>query len=146
MAKGYPDWFGISIFPQFGPFRWDYGGVTVIADDETDSIIRVDFKGKTYGGRWLIIDLLDDPDAMTVYTYVDDVEIASDSPWSMYANGFGLGYATPQKMLMLNRRRNRYMGAVRQDITFKESFEIKVANASGGDLTCTANLYCAEIV
>ena len=134
------------MFPQYGVYRWDYGGVTVIPDGDTESIIRVDFKGRTYGGRWLIIDNQHLPDTITVYTYIDDTVIASDSPYGMWQNGFDLGYATPQRMILMDYRRWRYMGSVREGITFRESFEIKVGNASGGNITCTGNLYSAHLV
>jgi len=54
MARGYPDFFGQSIFPKYGLPVHELKPVAVVAAGDTEIIFNVVGKGRTYGGwiRW----------------------------------------------------------------------------------------------
>ena len=50
MARGYPDFFGFSIFPQFGTLTEEDSGLFAIVTGNTQTLFTITQKGKSYGG------------------------------------------------------------------------------------------------
>lgn len=50
MAKGFPDWFGHSIFPVYGAFNEESGSYTQLASAASELVFTVTGKGVIRGG------------------------------------------------------------------------------------------------
>jgi len=81
MARGYPDFFGYSVFPYYGPAARDLGGVNVPGGGR-EVIVSLTGKRHVYAVQVTVLDV-DWSRNDSIYLYVDGVLIRSTSWWSL---------------------------------------------------------------
>lgn len=148
MARGYPDFFGMSVFPQYGPFQVDAAIAVNCPDSAITQVIALAGKGVTYGGYLQLIIAQLVKNQMSVIVTLDGNAFTQDIP------GPGATYLN-------DRQFNRFLrlfeyswdgtnGIVAYEIaegfTFNATLVIEVSNNNGIALAAQSNIWWAQVV
>lgn len=132
MAKGYPDFFGQSIFPYYGPLI-EENNTIMVTGPEYATLIDLDMKGVVAGG---IIQILLTAGASEDHSYFDILVdgdrlarlLCSELLNGVYTIGInGLVHTTDYDV-----RGEMYRCEITHDINFGERFQINVGSSWGG--------------
>ena len=87
MAKGYPDFYGCSIFPRHGPTYQDEQFNFTVEDGDTETIHDLGGKGRIIGGR-LYLHAFSNWAKVWPQVYIDGVQLTAnasiDGLWRLY--------------------------------------------------------------
>jgi len=140
MARGYPDFFGFSIFPFYGAIRYTGETLKVLPGGVETEIFTIIGKGRIWGGEWQVIHGTNLP-AISLNIYIDEDLAASIS----CSDSIDKGYAFPVGTLIYGTyydqiKGRRAYGLIVPNQTFGQSWSIKINNgdAAGGSGTCSA--------
>ena len=126
MAKGYPDFFGYSMFPYYGTI-YVTGTSTAVAAGATFTAISLTMKGYIHGG-FLQIEGFDDLTTVFIRVYIDGNMLAS-----RYLSTLIGKYSAPIPDQIMAARRisleaKEAMIGIQSSLTFRDSFLITVRN------------------
>jgi len=148
MARGYPDFFGFSVFPQYGPFQVQVAAGVNCPNGATTQVITIAGKGATYGGylHLSIAQLV--KNQMSVDLDLDGNVFTQDIP------GPGVIYYNDRQfMRFLRLFEYSWDGAtsiaayeIAKDFTFGVNLTISVTNNNGIALTAQSNIWWAQVV
>lgn len=144
MAKGYPDFFGYSIFPQFGVFQIENQPAAVIAHDTTGEVFSISAKGLIYSG-YCELYITGDDGLVTPKLTIDGYDTTYPPIESMLNIGFHGALDLPLILTRFNRNTSYYDIIIQRDITFANSFLFEIANASGANVTATGDIYWSRL-
>jgi len=148
MARGYPDFFGMSVFPQYGPFQVEAEVAVNCPNAATTPVIAIAGKGVTYGGylHLSIAQLV--KNQMAIDCTLDGNAFTQDIP----GPGF-LYYNDRQFKRFLRLFEYSWDGAtgivayeIAEGFTFNASLAIAVTNNNGIALTAQANIWWARVI
>jgi len=148
MARGYPDFFGQSVFPQYGPFQVQAVAGLNCPDSATTQIIEILGKGSTYGGYLHLVIAQQLKNQMNVDVDLDGNTFTQDIP------GPGVSYYN-------DRVFNRFLRLfeyswdgltsivayeIAAGFTFSVNLTISVTNNNGIALTAQSNIWWAQVI
>ena len=144
MARGYPDFFGFSVFPQYGPFTEEHGAPVDILAGNTRDFFELTAKGVIYDGYHRIYSCAD-PSNILINVTVDGDLIPSVSPdvllrYNLTSEG---DYLISLKEY--NPELGEYIVALRRGTTFSGTFKTTIINDSAGDITVISILQWANL-
>ena len=127
MGKGYPDFFGFSIFPQFGAYQFTDSGAIIVAAGTYGTLFDIDSKGKIYTG-YVSIQTLGLADTATIYLEmtVDGQRIDSQSIDEMLQINFRGSLDVPFVLTDYNRKTNYYTIVLQSDLSFSQSVKLRI--------------------
>ena len=141
MARGYPDYFGFSVFPSYGDFaREDFnenpGGGAVRYE-----IFGLTAKGKTAGGYFYVHTA-----PLTTNDFLLEVRIDGEyfSPGRVWADVNYNYSGNPDNILQLkyaNTRTHVYTYAFAKDWTFGYEFDLVATVFDINDITCLGSFF-----
>lgn len=147
MGKGYPDFFGYSIFPQFGAFQLTESGAVVVAADSYGTIFDISAKGVVYSGYVATQTLgLADTSSIFARLTVDGQEMYSRVLDDQLAYGFTAEIDIPFVLVDYNRATNLYVFVIQQDITFSQSFKLEMYTDITAQIFCHGYLSWAKVI
>lgn len=144
MARGFPDYFGQSIFLKYGSLQEEDDNGT-IDDGAKTAILSVDGKGKTYGGMlYWFGDASVYQDA--IFVDVDGVEVGGGSPAGglVYNN-----HLCDNRIITLSSLKADLLRAsvlIAKDITFEENITIYMDPFSADDRDWYIRLTWAKVI
>jgi len=149
MARGYPDFFGMPIFPSYGPAQLEDSGALVLAHGDTTDLVNIIGKGKTYGGElWF-----DGGGTIFVNTEIivtiDGIVSSQESPEWHFENGLDLDPNRIDRLVRLgyNTAGNKYCTYdFGKDYTFGQSLIVQLHNLSGANLTAQCWFRWARVI
>ncbi len=146
MAKGYPDFFGMPIFPQYGTFNALQIPFGAVASGVTATLWEITGKCRLYGGS-LRCDVATNEPANSKFTVtIDDVSHDCDIWRNM--TKFNSGYIGARFVDI--RRFDLVDGIfsfkVPGEIIFGLNYKLELVNASAGDIGPSGYLYYTEIL
>jgi len=144
MAKGYPDFFGFSIFPQYGSFQFDVINVNVPNLVNTE-LVAVAGKGVTHSG---IIEVSGTDLSLTDYftVVVDSTLIQYVDIEDIFPGGFTTVKDYPMTCSYWRYSDEKYKFKINSGITFRDSFAIWMVQVSGAAATVAGWLSWYKLV
>jgi len=148
MARGYPDFFGFSVFPQYGPFQVQAAVGINCPNAATTPVIEILGKGATYGGYLHLSIAQYLKNQMSVDIDFDGNVFTQDIP------GPGASYYN-------DRLFNRFLKLfdyswdgttsivayeIAKDFTFGVNLSISVTNNNGVAVSAQSNIWWAQVV
>lgn len=148
MARGYPDFFGMSVFPQYGPFQVESATGINCPNAATTQVIALAGKGVTYGGYLHLNLAQQSKNQMAVDITLDGNTFTQDIP------GPGAIYYNDRQFLRFLRlfeySWDGTTGIVAYEIaeafTFNATLVIELTNNNGVAVTAQANIWWAKVV
>ncbi len=126
MSKGYPDFFGYSIFPNYGNFQLTDSGAVIIPADSWGTIFNISAKGKIYSGYVGIQDLgLADTATIIARLTVDGDVMFSRSLDDLLNHGFVGDLDIPFSLTYYSKVNNFFVVTFPLDITFANSYKLE---------------------
>lgn len=144
MSKGYPDFFGFSVFPQYGAFiNESAGGVAVVAGASVD-FFDIQSKGRVYDG-YLRIYGCTLPATVSVRLTIDGVA----SQWGRldYLLRYNFTHETDYLFTLkkYNTSDDEFIVSFREGITFSSSIKATVLNSGADDIDVIAVFYYGKV-
>lgn len=145
MARGYPDFFGYSVFPGPGTGASSGGGVTAVAAGATETLIELNLKGSVFGGH-LYGDDLGPNGLYNIRVIVDGITI--DDCWlnNMYLLGEHHDTGFLLALYYYNKEDNDFALRVVEDLSFGYQFKLACQNADVNDVNMTTYIYYYRVV
>ena len=85
MARGYPDFFGFSVFPWYGALSSVLDNTTVIAPGNSATVVDLALKGRSQGGiLWLWSTASIDTDRVSIIIDGTEFAVWGFSVWESY--------------------------------------------------------------
>jgi len=145
MARGYPDFFGYSVFPYYGDLLEQDPMVAAVLAGDTETIFSLTHKGVVLGGylyiddsiNWLWINL-----RLTV----DSSELISFSIESFLGINLISCPGVPINILALDMEAKGAILAFTPQISFSTEYKVEIINASVDDLVIGGGLIYTKIV
>jgi len=149
MARGYPDFFGFSIFPSFGVPTEEVPGPIVIANGDRETIFQSVGKGKSYGGELWWDGNADCLDTVTLYITMDGVSFAYETVGVHLAYGFYVDesrFARVISACLWAADTGHVTYGFNRDITWGKEVLIEVKNSSGANITANGRFRWAKVI
>lgn len=137
MAKGYPDFFGFSIFMQYGSFRRKDEDLALVPAGDDETVLTISSKGQIYFGR-IGLSGIDTPSLVTPTITIDGAAFSLGTLFNMHARGDLHGNAYPCELFVYDVVYNVYEMDVKFGLTFVDSFVVSIQN--NDDLDCTVDI------
>jgi len=144
MAKGYPDFFGYSVFPQFGIYQVEEKGATVIPAGDSVTVFDVEGKGTIYGG-YMFFGKTDITGLITLSLTIDGFTVILPSIKTMLEAGWIGGLDLPFIVTEVNDAIPSYTVIVQANITFAEQFKITASANVTADASVNGKLFWAKL-
>lgn len=145
MAKGYPDFFGQSIYLRYGSINLKEVAEIVNPPSYDDNLVNIAAKGKIAGG-YLLFSTADDLQEWVLKLTIDGVTVFEDSIITLFED-----YVLEDPVTVINFQKydtlnGKYVIGFNDNISFESSFLLEltvdvVANAS----LITGNFYYQEL-
>lgn len=140
MSRGYPDDFGMSIFPSKGPFNQWAGGITLEGLCAFTTVIDINAKGTIYGGYLRCVD--DDLDLTShLRLTIDGTATPLRTLTDLFERSQGEGYYHPLKVFVYSTVPPRFSIELRPDIDFGINYKIELDNNSANLVTWVHEFY-----
>jgi len=147
MAKGYPDFFGFSIFPQFGAYQYTDSGAIVVAADTYGTIFDIDSKGKVYTGYLHIQTLgLANTASIFVEMTVDGQMIISRPLDVLLQIGFTGALDVPFILTDYNKDTNYFTIVFMSDFSFSQSVLVRIYTDATAQIFVHGYLIWAKVI
>ena len=145
MAKGYPDFFGYSVFPYYGDLLNQDVLVPGVVALDTATLFEISHKGILFGG-YLYLFSTDAPPTDLLVITVDGSVVFSDSCLHLYWFGYtdsgstfvclrSLNYVDLHRTLEFNRQ-----------ISFSTEFKVELTAGADSDITTIGRIAYTAIV
>ena len=132
MAKGYPDFFGFSIFSQYGSFQMGEYLLAASLANSTTTIFNLEGKGKVYSAR-LHSNIAVDPSNLAVQVIVDGITTGAHGIKTLLKYGIRGSLDMPFVVTEYDEAFPQFTLVIQQDISFVSSFVVQfVLGALGG--------------
>jgi len=141
MAKGYPDYFGQSIWPKYGTMFRQGVISPVIIPGATGDIFSLSRKAIAYGGVIECLGLNVDVFDIVVRVQIDGSLIIQRTPNNMMDYGETGESLSPVTLSVYNKTELRFSLQVQRDISFMTNFRIYLTNTSVANLGFGGGLY-----
>lgn len=145
MAKGYPDFFGFSVFMQYGSFQRKAEDLNLVEDGDTETVLTISGKGKIYFGQ-LTLSGIDSPDLVTPIITIDGSVFSLGTLFYLHSLGDMKGSAFPVSVFVYDAVYNVYALSMEGGITFVDSFSIAIENNDDLDCTVDAAIGWSEVI
>jgi len=147
MARGYPDFFGVPIFPSYGPLERTQSGPILIATANNQDVINVAAKGRSYGGHLEYHGTGNVFDATQVIVTIDGQILTGMFASTLLERGHQQSYGLFARLLGYWRTATtEYVNyQFSPDFTWGLSCVINVINNSGANILGTGAIYWAEV-
>ena len=146
MAKGYPDYFGQSIWPKYGTLLWDHAAFNIPVPATTILYEKI-FSGVL---AYLELKIVDHSNLSDPYfsVYVDGSKIHSITLLQMVAEGAHPGSHAPLVCRYAERAIVNYFYTIElgHDIPFRTSIKIDALTALPDDFFIATSFGCYSIV
>lgn len=143
MARGHPDYFGMSVFPKFGPFNREYV-VKAITSIGYTTLIDIEGKGQIYGGVSHVssgVAILND----YYYILIDGVD-AGAYPFSyLYDHGYFSQPFLPVSLLRYDKVSHDMDVLFGARFTFEQTFQIKYYANSAINRNTTTRIFWSQV-
>jgi len=143
MARGYPDFFGVSIFPWYGAYLLS-AEITPIGAGLTVDTFVLNHKAVIMGG-YFELNTVPDLNNVNVNVFCDGTSMI-DLPlitWITY------NLTTPDGSLLYlirdDREHDYVMWGINQGVSIGQSFHIQVVNLTANPITAAGRLFYANI-
>ena len=144
MAKGYPDFFGHSVFPQLGSFINESEGPDVIANGDTHDVFSISGKGCVYDGYHRIY-LCTDFSLTSVRLTIDGVA----SQWAALDTLLEYRFTQEGEYIYTLQQYcpedQQAIIAIRDEITFATDFKSEIRNLTGFNISAVSVFYYAKV-
>lgn len=142
MARGYPDFFGQSIFPKFGALTYVDLASGVVAPGNWATVVDVSTKGQIHSCLIAIQEIGGTSEAVSIKVTVDGLELFN---WNVVAlknyaldkNRSWLAY-----LVLYDTETPLYGISLSDSITFEQSLKVEIAPDPIA-LSCVSTGYCA---
>ena len=136
MARGYPDWFGLPVFPSYGPIK-SASGVKVVAASTQTTILEINAKAVTVTG--LFYAAIDHPfSSQTIYITVDGLLITQSNLNGLFDPTVLTVSPGIIKAAYASRETDIFRAVIIEGVTFGEQLLIEYLHTKAGN---TANVY-----
>jgi len=148
MARGYPDFFGFSIFPSFGiPTEEDSGGVAVVSGT-SPILVNIAGKGRSYGGEIWYSGNQNAIRLTQVIVTLDGVVFNDEVPTGHITYGFHLDshrFITLIACSLGTPTASWVAFTFGKDFTWGQTLTIALNNVSGADLAARCRYRWAQV-
>ena len=148
MARGYPDFFGTPIFPNYGPLEQDDSGGFIIATGTDETLINITGKGRFYSGRLRYNGIGDVVNLTFPIITVDGDIVTYEPPYETFIYGYYLDKSRVINLVQYEKTTTGqnvvYMFC--KDFLWGESLEVKLQNDSGNIITGRCWVEWAEVI
>lgn len=138
MARGYPDFFGYSIFPSYGLFLTHDQTIAPMLDTEDFNMIDIAGKGKVHGG-YLDIDSLASMAGVSITITIDGVYYGTYIPFNDREDAIFAPGADLLWLMLYDPDSGHVVYGIAEGATFGQSFVINVENTSGANINVDAS-------
>jgi len=145
--KGYPDFFGFSIFPQFGAYQYTDSGAIIVAANTWGTIFDISAKGRIYTGYIAIQDLgLADTSTIFVEMTVDGQLMYSFTLDVMQQIGHNQPFDLPFVLAAYDKKTNYYNVVLQSDFSFSQSVLVRVFTDATAQIFVHGYLIWAKVI
>ena len=144
MPRGYPDYFGQSIFPKYGSLKVATGSGISLPNGVEKTVVSISGKGQVYSGFMSISGTVS-PVNTSCRVYVDNNLIFAQTIKNMLDHGFTLPDTTLLYVREYNTTNNYALIVVMKGITFEVNFVLKALATASATLSGSGNIYWYEI-
>jgi len=144
MPRGYPDYFGQSIFPKYGGARRKSFYSVIVANTEND-IVVVSGKGVIFGG-WLYSNYGSKQEDDIIRIYVDEIESVYHTWLGLGRQNIANGNPTPVSISRYEPFEEKYCLIIGEGVTFDTQFKITYEETGGYTPTIQCELYYSLII
>ena len=146
MARGYPDFFGYSVFPFYGTWLLDFCNGVGILNAANADIHTLTHKAVIMGGTFEITYVTFDPSQNTMVLTIDGTTILTASAeqfrtYNQSQQGDDLFYCTHY-----NPESKIQVLSITPGISFGYEFKINMANATGAQFIVNGYLYYTNVL
>ena len=145
MARGYPDYFGMSIFPKFGTFTEEIITDAATPDTETSTLFNVVAKARIYS---LIIRIFnaDSLAGIGLTMTIDGTTFVQYNIIDLLNHRLGVAGGYPLKVSLFDvvGKQCTIVGAA--EITIEQSFKLDILNVSGGAINHGGLIHYARVI
>ncbi len=127
MARGYPDFFGFSMFPFYGTTLFSGHIVNSVIPGVEKSMFELNYKGRIVGGRIAMYTLATSGSAR-LRVYIDDVMIFDETPGGAFTFGNVHPGTSPAFLSVHYLEFGTYTYVFSPDYTFGRKWECKIKN------------------
>ena len=131
MAKGYPDYFGYSVFPSYGKMIREEIAAVNCPNAATTEIVSIAAKGKTYSGYFTIHFGTGMGVTMSVLGEIDGVQYQTNNVLTDYQYGYTQVQDALLQLTYYSRLGEELGYAIAKDWTFAQTFKLLVTNNTG---------------
>jgi len=140
MPRGYPDYFGQSIFPKYGKTRLKTQDDDTVTNNATETVLTITGKGRIFGG-WIKCLVETASNNFWVKLYIDDNIISSDQPALHRFRGIIPGVNAVVVITEYNSVSGIYTFTIGNELTFESSFRIDIYNLTGDNIYIDSDIY-----
>jgi len=146
MARGHPDYFGVSTFIKYGDFTEHLRINNTIDDGVRDDVFNLEAKARVYG---LYVHVTGFPakfDGLDIITTIDGDELESVVVDTLFERQYGQagGYHLKYSFYDPDAGVITLVGAT--DITFELGYQLEFDNDTGGTIFITGSIHYANIL
>jgi len=131
MPRGYPDYFGHSIFPKYGSAQWKWG-VEIVPSLSTVEIVKVTGKGVLTGG-WVYLTEQVGHEADDILLYVDGRSLVSGAWKLFFEYSFTSGCNYFFTVSRFNNIEGNFTGFFNKEYSFEQGLILKYTASAVGD-------------
>jgi len=148
MARGYPDFFGFSIFPSFGIPTEENSGWVVVGAGTTPVLVDIAGKGKSYGGELWFDGNEDACDLAQPIVIIDGVTFNDVTAEAHLIYGQDLCESRFTRLIcseLQHATASRGAFAFGKDFTWGQSLSIALNNATAANMNAWCRLRWARV-
>ena len=145
MAKGYPDFYGFSVFSKIGPVIDDTVAPLAVPTDVLTTIHNITGKGQIMGGHLRGADALDDVTTRLVLTIDGDTAIDQTIFRLYYAFAYYQDCG-PIYITGINTRTHMIAIAFSRGITFEQSYHFQLFHSEGFARNIYSSIFYTRIL
>lgn len=144
MPRGYPDYFGRAMFPKYGTGLVANHLITNHLLEREVTMFSIAGKGRLYYG-WLYSYNITDTGAISISIEVDGTEIFDEVLTTFRDRHFQQINITPVFLVMYKTVLKQFVFGFSGDITFEQTYVVKVDNRLATTIHHDGVLYYAEV-
>lgn len=148
MTRGYPDFFGFSVFPYYGSNQVvdEYAGVA-IADGNSDDLAECGSKGRSLGGWLAIAATAWSLRTITLQPIIDTVSFPAVYIYDYRQWGLGTQLNDVLQLTYYKPVSGYFFAfAIKDGINWGQSFKIRVEQNTGNNIAVYAMHYWQQVV
>jgi len=144
MAKGYPDFFGYSIFPQYGAPKIYEGSIAAQPANTWDDLVVINAKGRILSGYFGAYTVGDEANARFKLT-VDADEWEMYSFEGMFRTSLVKGVNFPIQCTHYNDVAGLYRFSIQPELSFVTLFKIEAQSPPANTMDSGAVIFWSQV-